>query len=151
MKELQLHLEDLEQPPVLLYRPTEGESLCQFDFKTAETVTSDKKRVVLVLDGRWPETKKMFQQFPIMRFLPVLSFDKAAISQAQDMLGLSKAEQDWRVLREAQSSDQLSTIEAAVYTLTMFGETEIARQLHQLMRLFFSRYHSDRQSLLRLE
>ncbi|TYL40933.1 MULTISPECIES: tRNA-uridine aminocarboxypropyltransferase [Dickeya] len=77
--------------------------------------TGDKPPLFVMLDGTWPEARKMFRKSPYLDKLPILSLSVDALSRYQ--------------LREASSAGQHCTAEIAIALLRQAGDNDAADAL----------------------
>lgn len=81
----------------------------------------------IMLDGTWPEARKMFRKSPYLDRLPVFALEDERPTEAY-------------LLREAQRAEQRCTAEVAAALLTLAGDDTAARALHQHFALFRRQY-----------
>ena len=79
------------------------------------TPPAGKPPLFIMLDGTWPEARKMFRKSPYLDNLPVISVDLSRLSAYR--------------LREAQAEGQYCTAEVAIALLDMAGDTGAAAGL----------------------
>lgn len=100
---------------------------------------TEKPALFVLLDGTWPEARKMFRKSPYLNNLPILSLNVEALSRYQ--------------LREASSAGQHCTAEIAIALLAQAGDTSAADALLQHFDRFRRHYlagkshHNVRESL----
>lgn len=85
-----------------------------------------KPPLFIMLDGTWPEARKMFRKSPWLDTLPVISIDLSRVSAYG--------------LREAQAEGQYCTAEVAVALLDLAGDAEAASVLGEHFQRFRTRY-----------
>jgi len=108
--------------PVLLYP---GE----YNLSSATPVNaanSRKKLLLIVLDGTWKQTRKMYLQSPWLHGFPALA--------------LSHLPQSDYGLRQAPNGQQLATAEAVYHALFRLGQDNSAQQLADYFQIFTQRY-----------
>ena len=88
------------------------------------TPPAGKPPLFIMLDGTWPEARKMFRKSPYLDNLPVISVDLSRLSAYR--------------LREAQAEGQYCTAEVAIALLDLAGDTRAAsgvrRAFHPLSK-----------------
>ncbi|RUR88508.1 tRNA-uridine aminocarboxypropyltransferase [Pectobacterium versatile] len=100
---------------------------------------AEKPALFVLLDGTWPEARKMFRKSPYLDNLPILSLNVEALSRYQ--------------LREASNAGQHCTAEIAIALLAQAGDIVAADALSQHFDRFRRHYlagkshHSLRESL----
>ncbi|KHN53881.1 DTW domain-containing protein [Dickeya fangzhongdai] len=85
-----------------------------------------KPPLFVMLDGTWPEARKMFRKSPYLDTLPILSLSVDALSSYQ--------------LREASSAGQHCTAEIAIALLRQAGDNDAAEALAQHFDRFRRHY-----------
>ncbi|MTH45804.1 tRNA-uridine aminocarboxypropyltransferase [Intestinirhabdus alba] len=88
--------------------------------------SSGKPPLFIMLDGTWPEARKMFRKSPWLDALPVISVDLARLSAYR--------------LREAHAAGQYCTAEVAIALLDLAGDAEAAAGLGEHFFRFRTRY-----------
>jgi len=91
-----------------------------------------KKPLFILLDGTWPEARKMFNKSPYLDGLPVLSIKPDALSTYG--------------MRVAHCDEHLCTAEVAACVLEVAGELAAGQALQLWFNLFSSRYMAGRVS-----
>ncbi|WP_318839958.1 tRNA-uridine aminocarboxypropyltransferase [Providencia sp. PROV080] len=87
---------------------------------------SDKPALFILLDGTWPEARKMFRKSPYFDNIPVLSIN-------------TKIRTDY-LLRTPSKEDQHCTAEVAATLLELAGDTSASEQLFKHFSLFRDKY-----------
>ncbi|WP_194206139.1 tRNA-uridine aminocarboxypropyltransferase [Superficieibacter sp. 1612_C1] len=87
---------------------------------------SGKPPLFIMLDGTWPEARKMFRKSPWLDSLPVISVDLARVSSYR--------------LRDVHAEGQYCTAEVAIALLDLAGDIEAATTLGNHFSLFRERY-----------
>lgn len=90
------------------------------------TPPTGKTPLFIMLDGTWPEARKMFRKSPYLDNLPVISVDLSRLSAYR--------------LREAHAEGQYCTAEVAIALLDLAGDTQAAEGLSEHFTLFKTRY-----------
>lgn len=90
------------------------------------TPPAGKPPLFIMLDGTWPEARKMFRKSPYLDNRPVISVDLSRLSAYR--------------LREAQAEGQYCTAEVAIALLDMAGDTGAAAGLGEHFTRFKTRY-----------
>ncbi|QTF07311.1 DTW domain-containing protein [Brenneria izadpanahii] len=85
-----------------------------------------KPALFILLDGTWPEARKMFRKSPYLDALPILSLNVDALSRYQ--------------LREASNAGQHCTAEIAIALLGQAGDSAAAAALSEHFDRFRKRY-----------
>ena len=85
-----------------------------------------KPPLFIMLDGTWPEARKMFRKSPWLDALPMISVDLSRISAYH--------------LREAHAEGQYCTAEVAIALLDLAGDKSAATALGEHFSLFRTRY-----------
>lgn len=85
-----------------------------------------KPPLFIMLDGTWPEARKMFRKSPWLDHYPVISVSLAHLSAYR--------------LREAHEANQYCTAEVATALLGLAGDDAAAQGLHAHFTLFRERY-----------
>ena len=80
----------------------------------------------IMLDGTWPEARKMFRKSPWLDALPMISVDLSRVSAYR--------------LREAHAEGQYCTAEVAIALLDLAGDVTAASALGDHFSLFRKRY-----------
>ena len=96
------------------------------------TPISGKKPLFILLDGTWPEARKMFNKSPYLDGFPVLSIKPDALSTYG--------------MRVAHCDEHLCTAEVAACVLEVAGELAAGQALQLWFNLFSSRYMAGRVS-----
>lgn len=109
------------------------------EFVAAERVvtevrSADEKRPLFVLlDGTWPEARKMFRKSPYLDHLPVLSLQPERLSSYR--------------LRRSKRDDHFCTSEVAALCLELAGEPHAAEVLDAYLDVFTDHYLNAKQQL----
>ena len=109
------------------------------EFVAAERVvtevrSADEKRPLFVLlDGTWPEARKMFRKSPYLDHLPVLSLQTGQLSNYR--------------LRRSRRDDHLCTSEVTAACLALADEQRAAEVLAAYLDVFTSHYLTAKQQL----
>ena len=85
-----------------------------------------KPPLFIMLDGTWPEARKMFRKSPWLDALPMISVDLSRVSAYR--------------LREAHAEGQYCTAEVAIALLDLAGDVTAASALGDHFSLFRTRY-----------
>lgn len=85
-----------------------------------------KRPLFILLDGTWPEARKIFRKSPYLDALPVLSLNPAHISQYQ--------------LRRSRRDDHFCTSEVAALCLDLVGEADAAQTLQAYLDVYTHHY-----------
>lgn len=88
--------------------------------------TTGKRPLFILLDGTWPEARRMFRKSPYLDRLPVLSLQPGQRSRYR--------------LRHALHDDHLCTSEVAALCLALAGETRAAQTLEAYLDVFTHHY-----------
>ncbi|MCW2255958.1 DTW domain-containing protein YfiP [Providencia alcalifaciens] len=91
-----------------------------------QPTVSDKPALFILLDGTWPEARKMFRKSPYLDNIPVLSIN-------------TKARTDY-LLRTPSREEQHCTAEVAATLLELAGDTIASEQLFSHFNLFRNKY-----------
>ena len=109
------------------------------EFVAAERVVTevipadDKKPLFVLLDGTWPEARKMFRKSPYFDHLPVLSLQPERLSSYR--------------LRRSRRDDHFCTSEVAALGLELAGEVPAAEVLDAYLDVFTHHYLNAKQQL----
>ncbi|MES0299998.1 tRNA-uridine aminocarboxypropyltransferase [Citrobacter sedlakii] len=87
---------------------------------------TDKPPLFIMLDGTWPEARKMFRKSPYLDHLPVISVDLSRLSAYH--------------LRGIHAEGQYCTAEVAIALLDLAGDTDAAGALGEHFSRFKTRY-----------
>ncbi len=93
---------------------------------TRINLETGKRPLFIMLDGTWPEARKMFRKSPYLDKFPVISLDLSTVSAY--------------MLREAYRQEQHCTAEVAIALLDQMHDTEAAHILAQHFILFKKHY-----------
>ena len=96
------------------------------------TLAPGKKPLFILLDGTWPEARKMFNKSPYLDGFPVLAIKPDALSTYG--------------MRVANCDEHLCTAEVAACVLEVAGELKAGQALQHWFNLFSSRYMAGRVS-----
>ncbi len=99
--------------------------LTRHDTHTAASA-SPKRPLFVLLDGTWPEARKMFRKSPYLDQLPMLSLQPDALSRYQ--------------LRRSSRDEHVCTSEIAALCLALAGEAQAADALEAWQDVFTNRY-----------
>ena len=99
----------------------------------ASAAVQVQQPLFIVLDGTWPEARKMLKQSPYLRALPVLSLEPGAASRYR--------------LRRSRHIGHLCTAEVAALCLGLAGEARAAEVLHAWLDLFTHHYLQSKHQL----
>ena len=94
---------------------------------------SEKRPLFILLDGTWPEARKMFGRSPCLDHLPVLSLQPEQLSQYK--------------LRRSRREDHFCTSEVAALCLELAGERVAAQTLAAYLDVFTHHYLQARSQL----
>lgn len=97
-----------------------------------QLITTTKKPLFILLDGTWPEARKMFRKSPYLDNLPILSLIPEHYSRYQ--------------LRRSTNNMHLCTAEVAALCLTLANENLAATALNTWLDLFTQHYLAARDS-----
>jgi len=89
-------------------------------------VPDQKRPLFILLDGSWPEAKKMFRKSPYLDSFPVMS--------------ISPENRSKYIVRKASMSHQLATAEVASFVLDAYNEPENGELLRVWFDVFSYRY-----------
>ena len=109
------------------------------EFVVAERVVTevipayDKKPLFVLLDGTWPEARKMFRKSPYLDDLPVLSLQPERLSSYR--------------LRRSRRDDHFCTSEVAALCLELADEAQAANVLNVYLDVFTHHYLNAKQQL----
>lgn len=116
-------LQDDTRQPYLIF----PESYAQEDRVVVnEPSISDKPALFILLDGTWPEARKMFRKSPYLNHIPMLSIN-------------TKARTDY-LLRTPSREEQHCTAEVAATVLELAGDIQASQQLFSHFSLFRQKY-----------
>ena len=93
---------------------------------TASASASAKRPLFILLDGTWPEARRMFRKSPYLDALPVLSLQPEQLSRYR--------------LRRTLREDHLCTSEIAALCLALAGESHAADVLSAYLDVFTYHY-----------
>lgn len=93
---------------------------------------SDKRPLFVLLDGTWPEARKMFRKSPYLDKFPVLSLTSDQLSRYQ--------------LRRSNNAAHLCTAEVAALCLDLAGEEQVATALNNWLDVFTQHYLAARET-----
>lgn len=116
-------LQTPDYQPYLVFLADESEPARQVFHRLPET---SKPPLFILLDGTWPEARKMFRKSPYLDALPILSLAVDTLSRYQ--------------LREASSAGQHCTAEIAAALLLQAGDHGASRGLLTHFDRFRQRY-----------
>lgn len=97
-----------------------------------QLVPSDKRPIFVLLDGTWPEARKMFRKSPYLDKFPVLSLTSDQLSRYQ--------------LRRSNNDAHLCTAEVAALCLDLAGESHVATALNHWLDVFTQHYLAARET-----
>lgn len=100
--------------------------------QVTEQLINTKKPLFILLDGTWPEARKMFRKSPYLAHLPVLSLNPAQLSRYQ--------------LRRSCNVEHLCTAEVAALCLDLAGEKQAASALDVWLDIFTQHYLAARET-----
>ncbi|RYX91922.1 MAG: DTW domain-containing protein [Comamonadaceae bacterium] len=89
-------------------------------------VPSPKRPLFILLDGTWPEARRMFRKSPYLDALPMLTLQPEQLSRYR--------------LRQTLREDHLCTSEVAALCLALAGETHAAETLAAYLDVFTYHY-----------
>lgn len=116
-------LQDKTRQPYLIF----PESYAQTDRVVVNAPTlSDKPALFILLDGTWPEARKMFRKSPYLDQIPMLSIN-------------TKARTDY-LLRIPSREEQHCTAEVAATVLEQAGDIDASQALFTHFNLFRHKY-----------
>ena len=92
-----------------------------------------KRPLFVLLDGTWPEARKMFRRSPYLDHLPVLSLQSEQLSSYR--------------LRRSQRDDYFCTSEVAALCLELAGDALAASTLEAYLAVFTDHYLKAKQQL----
>ncbi|MEQ4780302.1 tRNA-uridine aminocarboxypropyltransferase [Providencia huaxiensis] len=116
-------LQDTTRQPYLIF----PESYAQNERVVVnEPTLSDKPALFVLLDGTWPEARKMFRKSPYLNDIPMLSIN-------------TKARTDY-LLRTPSREEQHCTAEVAATVLELAGDLNASKQLFSHFNLFRQKY-----------
>ena len=112
-----------EMHPILLYTEDAGTpASSRFDARTMliDEVHPVERLRLVILDGTWRKSRKMFYENPLLQALPRLALVDTPLSQY--------------IIRKAHKPEQLSTLEAAGYALMQLERN--SEKYHPLLNAF---------------
>ncbi|HGN1707443.1 TPA: tRNA-uridine aminocarboxypropyltransferase [Providencia rettgeri] len=116
-------LQDTTRQPYLIF----PQSYAQNDRIVVNGPTiSNKPALFILLDGTWPEARKMFRKSPYLNDIPILSIN-------------TKARTDY-LLRTPSREEQHCTAEVAATVLELAGDINASLQLFSHFNLFRQKY-----------
>ncbi len=95
-------------------------------------LVNTKRPLFVLLDGTWPEARKMFRKSPYLEHLPVLSLQPEQLSTYR--------------LRRSTREEHLCTSEVAALCLAVAGEARAAEALAAYLAVFTQHYLNGKQS-----
>ncbi|EKT59449.1 tRNA-uridine aminocarboxypropyltransferase [Providencia sneebia] len=116
-------LKDTTRQPYLIFPESyaqEGRTVVN------QPILNDKPALFILLDGTWPEARKMFRKSPYLDDIPILSIN-------------TKARTDY-LLRTPSREDQHCTAEVAATVLELAGDIPASEQLFNHFNLFRQKY-----------
>lgn len=90
------------------------------------SLPSNKRLLLIALDGTWKQARKIYLQSPWLHALPIVHLQVDTSSQYQ--------------LRQAPGSNQLATVEAVSQTLALLQNTQTATALERYFTAFTQHY-----------
>lgn len=100
--------------------------------KVTDQPINAKKPLFILLDGTWPEARKMFRKSPYLAHLPVLSLKPDQLSRYQ--------------LRRSANTEHLCTAEVAALCLDLANEKQAASALNVWLDIFTQHYLAARET-----
>ena len=97
------------------------------------SASSQKRPLFVLLDGTWPEARKMFRKSPYLDHLPVLSLQSDEASSYQ--------------LRRSQRAAHFCTAEVAAMCMALSGQAHAALVLDAYLAVFTNHYLHAKQQL----
>ena len=120
-------LADPRWQPYVVFPESYAAADRQIATATHVSIPDDNKLpLFILLDGTWPEAKKMFRKSPYLDHFPLLPLRGGALSRY--------------ALRQAANPEQLCTAEVAIALLHMAAESAAAGRLEQWFTLFKTHY-----------
>jgi hypothetical protein len=107
--------------------------LASSDGSAATDGPQGKRPLFILLDGTWPEARKMFRKSPYLAQLPVLSLQPDQLSRYR--------------LRRSTRDDHFCTSEVAALCLELAGEVHAAQTLEAYLDVFTLHYLHAKQQL----
>lgn len=101
-------------------------SYADADRQVLSTPPAGKPPLFIMLDGTWPEARKMFRKSPWLDNFPLISVDLSRVSAYS--------------LREVHAEGQYCTAEVAIALLDLANDTDAASALSQHFTRFRTRY-----------
>lgn len=98
---------------------------------TQQLIETTKQPLFILLDGTWPEARKMFRKSPYLNNIPVLSLTPEQISRYQ--------------LRRSKNDMHLCTAEVAALCLELAEEKQVAFALNNWLDIFTQHYLAARE------
>lgn len=114
---------DLVAPPRVVTDRVDGDALAR----------SDRRPLFVLLDGTWPEARKMFNKSPYLARFPVLSLHPGTASSYR--------------LRRSNREDHFCTAEVAALCLALSGEPRAGQLLAAWLDVFSAHYLEARHNL----
>lgn len=113
----------MEKYSTFVLFPTENPEL---DKREKEFEITEKIPAFIILDGTWKEARKIFRKSDFLKGLPKITIKPSCASKYD--------------LRRGSTQGNLCTIEAAIETLRMNQEIEIAGTIEEYYKLFLKSY-----------
>jgi DTW domain-containing protein YfiP len=101
--------------------------------RSVQTPDMGKRPLFILLDGTWPQARKMFRKSPYLDKLPVLSLHPEQISNYK--------------LRRSRRDDHFCTSEVASLCLDLAGETHAAHMLQAWLAVYTHHYLQSKHQL----
>lgn len=123
-------LADPQWQPYLVFP---GEFIAPERVVTEVSIQTDKRPLFVLLDGTWPEARKMIRKSPYLNHLPVLSLQPEQLSRYR--------------LRRSKREDHFCTSEVAALCLELAGEPHAALTLEAYLDVFTTHYLQAKQQM----
>ncbi len=113
-------------PRRVVHEPPTAVRADDADAGTNTEAAATPRPLFILLDGTWPEARKMFRKSPYLDALPVLSLQPDQLSRYR--------------LRRSRRDDHFCTAEVAALCLMLAGETRVSRVLEAWLDVFTHHY-----------
>lgn len=123
-------LADPQYQPIVVFPDEYVEQKERLLLSETQPLNSDKKPLLIFLDGSWREARRIFKKSPYLDGLPVMSINPSEVSQY--------------MMRRSDNEQHLATAEVAILVLKALGREKTANVLADWFGVFRESYMNSK-------
>jgi DTW domain-containing protein YfiP len=123
-------IENPDYQPIVVFPDEYVQEKSRLLFSEQTPLESDKKPLLIFLDGSWREARRIFKKSPYLDSLPVLSISPTEVSQY--------------LMRRSDNEQHLATAEVAILVFKELGQLDVSETLSGWFNVFRESYMNSK-------